>query len=70
MVAGDWYSTWDNAPLLTAAILLDSLAAMNFKTISPPHNSPVMVPADHFLFPRVKVELGDISRTQETFQKT
>jgi hypothetical protein len=42
---------------------------MNIITIAQPFHSPGVVPLDYFLFPRVKVELAVLSRTQETPQK-
>jgi hypothetical protein len=49
--------------------VLDCLAAMNTKTMSPTPYSPVIATADYFLFTNMKVELAAISKTQETFHK-
>jgi hypothetical protein len=43
---------------------------MNMKTISQSPYSPVMAPADYFLFTNMKAELAVISVMQEPFQKT
>jgi hypothetical protein len=43
---------------------------MNMKTISQSPYSPVMAPADYFLFTNMKAELAVISVAQEPFQKT
>jgi hypothetical protein len=60
---------WDNALVLTAATVQDYLAAMNMKTISQSPYSPVMAPADYFLYTSMKAELADISVAQEPFHK-
>jgi hypothetical protein len=43
---------------------------MNTTTMSPTPYSPVIAPADYFLFTSMKAELAAISKTQETFHKT
>jgi hypothetical protein len=43
---------------------------MNMKTISQSPYSPVMAPANYFLFTTMKAELAVISVAQEPFQKT
>ncbi len=69
MVAGDWWFHWDNAPLHTAAMVKDWMAARQFKVIEHPPYSPDLAPADFFLFPKVKRELAGLTLTKETFKK-
>jgi histone-lysine N-methyltransferase SETMAR len=69
MAAGDWWFHWDNAPVHTAAIVKDWMAARQFKVIEHPPYSPDLAPADFFLFPKVKRELAGLTLTKETFKK-
>jgi histone-lysine N-methyltransferase SETMAR len=49
--------------------LTNWLAARDIKLIEHPPYSPDLVPADYFLFPRVKRELAGLTLTQDTFKK-
>jgi hypothetical protein len=46
------------------------LCRTNCRQITSRPHSPVMVPVDYFLFPRVKVGLGAIYKMQEAFPKS
>jgi histone-lysine N-methyltransferase SETMAR len=69
MAARNWWFYWDNAPVHTAAMVMDWMAARQFKVIEHPPYSPDLTPADFFLFPKVKRELAGLSLTKETFKK-
>ena len=68
MAAGEWFFHWDNAPVHTAAVVKEWIAAHGVKMIAHPPYSPDLAPADFFLFPRVKEQLAGITMTQETFR--
>jgi histone-lysine N-methyltransferase SETMAR len=44
IAAGDWWFHWDNAPVHTAAMVKDWMAARQFKVIEHPPNSPDLAP--------------------------
>ena len=67
--AGEWFFHWDNAPVHTAAVVTDWLAARHIQVLEHPPYSPDLAPADFFLFPRVKRELAGLTLTQQTFKK-
>jgi hypothetical protein len=69
MAAGDWFIFGDNTPAHTDALVQDSRAAMNIKTILYLANSPELLLVDCFLFPMAMAELAGISVTHEAFQK-
>jgi histone-lysine N-methyltransferase SETMAR len=69
MVAGAWWFHWDNAPVYTAAMVTDWMAATEFKVFERLPYSPDLAPADFFLFPKVKRELAGLILTKETFKK-
>jgi histone-lysine N-methyltransferase SETMAR len=69
IAAGDWWFHWDNAPVHTAAMVKDWMAARQFKVIKHPPYSPDLAPIDFFLFPKVKRELAGLTITKETFKK-
>ena len=66
----EWFFNWDNAPVHTAAVVREWMAAKRFKLIEHPPYSPDLAPADFFLFPKVKMELAGMTLTQETFKNT
>ena len=68
--AGEWYFHWDNAPVHTAAVVRDWLAAHNYQMIQHPPYLPDLAPADFFLFPKVKEQLAGITLTQQSFRST
>lgn len=67
--AGDWFLHWDNAPVHTAAVVQDWLAARGVQVIDHPPYSPDLAPADFFLFPKVKSVLAGKTLTAQTFKK-
>ncbi len=69
MAARDWWFHWDNAPVHTAAIVKDWMAARQLKVIEHPPYSPDLAPSDFFLLPKVKRELAGLTLTKETFKK-
>ncbi len=70
MAAGDWFFHWDNAPVHTAAMVKDWLAARGIQLLEHPPYSPDLAPADFFFFPKMKEELAGRHLTQEDFKKT
>jgi histone-lysine N-methyltransferase SETMAR len=70
MAVQEWWLHWDNAPVHTAATVVDFLAAKGVKTVPYPPYLPYLAPADFFLFPKVKVELAGQMLTQENFKNT
>ncbi len=69
MTAGTWWFHWDNAPVHTAAVVTNWMAARRFQIIEHPPFLPDLAPADFFLFPSVKRELASKTLTQETLKK-
>jgi histone-lysine N-methyltransferase SETMAR len=69
MTAGTWWFHWDNAPVYTAAVVTNWMAARQFQILDHPPYSPDLAPADFFLFPSVKRELAGKTLTQETLKK-
>jgi hypothetical protein len=67
MAAQEWWLHWDNAPVHTAASVVDFLAAKGVKTVPHPPCLPDLALADFFLFPRVKAELAGMTLTQESW---
>jgi len=70
MVEQEWFFHWDNAPVHTAAVVKDWLAANSVKMLQHPPYSPDLAPADFFLFRRVKEELAGHTLSQDTIKKT
>jgi histone-lysine N-methyltransferase SETMAR len=70
MVAQQWWFHWNNAPVHTAAVFQDWLAARNVQVIPHPLYSPDLAPADFFLFRRVKEQLAGLTLDQNTIKKT
>jgi hypothetical protein len=58
MAAQEWFFHWDNAPVHTAAIVKDWMAARDFRLIDHPPYLPDLGPADFFLFPTIKWQLA------------
>jgi len=56
LVLDQWFCHWVNAPIHTAAIVQDWLAARNIQVLPQPPNLPDLTPADFFLFPMLKKE--------------
>jgi hypothetical protein len=52
MAAGEWFLHGDNAPVHTAAIITDWLAARRIQMLQHPPYSLDLAPADFFVFPR------------------
>jgi hypothetical protein len=69
MTAGTQWFHWDNAPIHTAAVVTNWMAARRFQIIEHPPYSPDLVLADFFLFHSVKRELAGKTLTQETLKK-
>jgi histone-lysine N-methyltransferase SETMAR len=65
----DWFLHWDNAPVHSAAVVQDWLAARGVQVIEHPPYSPDLAPADFFLFPKVKSVLAGKTLTTQTFKK-
>jgi histone-lysine N-methyltransferase SETMAR len=68
MAAQEWFFHWDNAPVHTAAVVKDWMAARDFRVIDHPPYSPDLAPADFFLFPTIKRQLAGKTLTQDTFK--
>ncbi len=66
MMARTWWFHWDNAPVHTAAVVTNWMAARRFQIIEHPPYLPDLAPSDFFLFPSVKRELAGKTLTQET----
>ena len=69
MVEQEWFFHWDNAPVHTAAVVKDWLAAHRFNMIGNPPYLPDLAPAD-FLFRKVKEGLAGLTLDQESLKKT
>jgi len=70
MAAGEWFFHWDNAPVHTAVVVRNWLAAREVQVLEHPPYLPDLAPADFFYFPKVKEELAGLSLTQGTFRST
>jgi len=70
MAEQEWFFHWDNAPVHTAAVVQNWLAANSVQLLSHPPYSPDLAPADFFLFRRVKEELAGHTLSQDTIKKT
>ncbi len=64
---GEWFLHWDNVPVHTAMVIHKFLAKKRNKLLSHPPYSPDLIPADYFLFPKLKKELTGFTITQEEF---
>jgi histone-lysine N-methyltransferase SETMAR len=69
-VAQQWWFHWDNAPVHTAAVVQEWLAAHGVQVIRHPPYSPDLALADFFLFRRVKEKLTGLTLDQNTIKKT
>ncbi len=58
MTAGTWWFHWDNAPVHTAPVVTNWMAARQFQIIEHPPYSPDLAPADFFLFPKCEEGAG------------
>ena len=65
----EWFFHWDNAPVHTAAVVKDWMAAKQLQVIEHPPYSPDLAPADFFLFPKIKKQLAGKTLTQESLKK-
>jgi histone-lysine N-methyltransferase SETMAR len=68
MVEQEWFLHWDNAPVHTAAVVQNWLAARAIQVLPHPPYSPDLAPADFFLFRKVKEELAGLTLTQESLK--
>jgi histone-lysine N-methyltransferase SETMAR len=68
MLQQEWFFHWDNAPVHTAAVVKNWLAANAVQMLQHPPYSPDLAPADFFLFKRVKEELAGLSLSQHTIK--
>jgi histone-lysine N-methyltransferase SETMAR len=68
MVEQEWFLHWDNAPVHTAAVVQNWLAARAIRVLPHPPYSPDLAPADFFLFRKVKEELAGLTLTQESLK--
>ena len=66
----EWFFHWDNAPVHTAAVMQEWIAARGIQMIPHPPYLPDLAPADFFLFPTVKKELAGLTLTPTTFKKS
>ncbi len=60
----------DNALIHTAAAVQQYLVVKGVQTIHRPSYFSNLIPANFFLFPRMKSEMAGLSLTQESFQKS
>jgi [histone H3]-lysine36 N-dimethyltransferase SETMAR len=65
----DWFLHWDNAPVHSAAVVQDWLAARGVQVLQHPPYSPDLAPADFFLFPKLKNHLAGKTITAQSFKK-
>ena len=70
MVKQKWFFHWDTAPVHTAAVVRDWMAAKQILLLPHPPYLLDLAPADFFLFPKIKTQLAGLTLTQETFKKT
>jgi histone-lysine N-methyltransferase SETMAR len=70
MASREWFFHRDNAPVHTATVVQDWLAANKIQVLEHPPYSPDLAPADYFLFRRVKEELAGLRLTPETLKNT
>ena len=59
---------WDNAPVHTAAVVKEWFAAKAIRLLEHPPYLPDLVPADFFLFPRVKEALAGHTLTSSSLK--
>ncbi len=69
MAEQPWFFHWDNAPVHTAAIVQDWLVTHDVQVLRNLPYSPDLVPADFFLFRRVKEELAGVTLDHSTLKK-
>ena len=60
----------ENFPIINVAAAKNWLAASVIPLIANPLFSPDLTPADFFLFPKLVVQLADLSLAQENLKKT
>ncbi len=66
MVTGDWIFNWNNAPVHTAVIVKDLLAARSIQVLPLPPLLARLAPADFFLFRKMKEKLAGLHLTQKS----
>jgi histone-lysine N-methyltransferase SETMAR len=66
----EWFLHCDNAPVHTAAIVKNWLAARAIQMLPHPPYSPDLTPADFFLFRKVKEELAGLYLTQDSLKSS
>jgi len=70
LAAGDWFFHWDNAPVHSAAVVQNWLAAKGVQLLEHPPYSPDLAPADFFYFPKMKEDLAGRHIAAGDFKKT
>jgi hypothetical protein len=70
MASGEWFLHWDNAPVHTAAIVTDWLAARRVQMLQHPWYSPDLAPANFFQLAKVKNELAGLKLMRETSRRS
>ena len=60
----------ENFPIINVAAAKNWLAASVIPLIANPLFTPDLAPADFFLFPKLVVQLADLSFAQESLKKT
>ena len=68
LIKDQWFLHWDNAPVHTAAIVQDWLAARGIQVLHHPSYLLDLAPADFLLFPKLKKELAGCTLTSRTFK--
>jgi len=66
----EWFFHWNHAPVHSAAVVKDWIAARGLKMIRQPPCSSSLVLADFLLLPTVKKELAGLTLTPTTFKKS
>jgi hypothetical protein len=66
---GEWFLHWDNVHVHTTMVIHEFLAKKRNKLLSRPPFSPDLIPADYFLFPKLKKELAGLTMIKEEFKK-
>jgi [histone H3]-lysine36 N-dimethyltransferase SETMAR len=70
LVEQEWFLHWDNAPVHSAAVVQDWLAAHNIWRLNHPPYLPDLAPMDFFLFPKVKEQLSGLHLDQDSLKTT
>ena len=66
----EWFFHWGHAPVHSAAVVKDWIAARGLKMIRQPPCSSSLVLADFLLLPTVKKELAGLTLPHTTFKKS